>query len=47
MLYLYLPNRDLIYFLYLFTKGNAENISADGKKAVRLIAEQIKLEHRR
>ena len=37
----------LIYFLYLFTKGDAENISADGKKAVRQIAEQIKMEHRR
>ena len=47
ILYLYLPNRHLIYFLYLFTKGDAENISADGKKAVRQIAEQIKMEHRR
>jgi len=47
VLYLYLSNRHLIYFLYLFTKGEAENISAEGKKAVRQIAEQIKLEHRR
>ena len=46
VLYLHLPNRELIYFLYLFTKGAAENLSADGKKAVRRIAEQIKLEHR-
>lgn len=46
VLYLYLPNRDLIYLLYLFTKGEAENISADGKKAVRQLAEQIKNEHR-
>ena len=47
VLYLYLPNRHLIYLLYLFTKGEAENISAVGKKAVRQIAEQIKREHRR
>jgi hypothetical protein len=47
VLYLYLPNRHLIYFLYLFTKGDAGNISAEGKKAVRQIAEQIKMEHRR
>jgi hypothetical protein len=45
VLYLYLPNRKLIYLLYLFTKGQAENISADGKKAVRQLAEQIKKEH--
>jgi hypothetical protein len=47
ILYLYLPNRNLIYLLYLFTKGEAENISAAGKKAVREFAEQIKNEHRR
>ena len=47
VLYLFLPNRHLIYFLCLFTKGEAENISAEGKKTVRQIAEQIKLEHRR
>jgi hypothetical protein len=46
VLYLYLPNRNLIYLLYLFTKGEADNISADGKKAVRQLAEQIKNEHR-
>jgi hypothetical protein len=47
VLYLYLPNRHLIYLLYLFTKGEAENISAEGKKTVRQIAEQIKMEYRR
>lgn len=47
VLYLYLPNRHLIYFLCLFTKGEAESISAEGKKAVRQIAEHIKMEHRR
>ena len=47
VLYLYLPNRSLIYLLYLFTKGDAENISAEGKKAVRQLAEQIKKESHR
>jgi RelE toxin of RelE / RelB toxin-antitoxin system len=46
VLYLHLPNRNLIYLLTLFTKGEAENISAAGKKAVRQLAEQIKAEHR-
>jgi hypothetical protein len=45
VLYLHLPNRHLIYFLYLFTKGDAENLSAGGKRAVRQMAEQIKWEH--
>ena len=33
--YLYLRNRDVIYPLYVFTKGHADNLSADGKKAMR------------
>lgn len=47
VLYLHIPNRRLIYLLTLFTKGDADNLSADGKKAVRNLAEQIKHEHRR
>ena len=43
VIYLHIPNRDLIYLLTLFTKGNASNLSSDGKKAVRKLAEQIKL----
>lgn len=46
VLYLHLPNRKLIYLLTLFTKGDAENISAAGKKTIRQLAEQIKAEHR-
>lgn len=42
VLYLHIPNRDLIYLLTLFTKGDAANLSSDGKKAVRQLAEQIK-----
>lgn len=47
ILYFHIPNRNLIYLLTLFTKGDAANLSADGKKAVRKLAEQIKNEHRR
>jgi hypothetical protein len=47
VLYLYLPNRGLIYLLTLFTKGEADNISADGKKVIRQLGEQIKNEYRK
>jgi hypothetical protein len=47
VLYLYLPGAQLIYLLYLFTKGDAENISAAGKKAIHQLAQQIKNEYRR
>lgn len=46
ILYLHIPNRHLIYLLTLFTKNEAANLSAEGKKAVRLLAEQIKHAHR-
>lgn len=43
--YLYLKQNDIIYLLYVFTKGDADNLSADGKKAMRSLAQQIKAEH--
>lgn len=43
--YLYLKQNDVIYLLYVFTKGDADNLSADGKKAMRLLAQQIKNEY--
>ena len=46
VLYLYLPDRQLIYRLYLFTKGSADNLSAEGKRAIRDLARQIKDSHR-
>ena len=46
ILYLHIPNRHLIYLLTLFTKNDAANLSADGKKAVRTLAEAIKTAHR-
>ncbi len=43
--YLYLKQNDVIYLLYVFTKGDADNLSADGKKAMRMLAQQIKNEY--
>ena len=42
VLYLHLSHRGVIYLLYIFTKGNAANLSAEGKKAMRELAQQIK-----
>jgi hypothetical protein len=44
VLYLYLRHRQRIYLLYVFTKGDAANLSADGKKAMRELAQQIRSE---
>lgn len=43
--YLYLKRDDVIYLLYVFTKGDADNLSLDGKKAMCLLAQQIKNEY--
>lgn len=43
--YLYLKQDDVIYLLYVFTKGDADNLSADGKRAMRSLAQQIKNEY--
>ena len=42
IIYLYVANRDHIYLLTLFIKNEAANLSAEGKKAVRKLAEAIK-----
>ncbi len=44
VVYLYLKNRGTLYLIYVFTKSAAANLSAEGKKAVREIAQQIKAE---
>jgi hypothetical protein len=44
VIYLYLRHRERIYLLYLFTKGDAANLSADGKKTMRELAQQIRRE---
>jgi hypothetical protein len=45
VVYLYPENRDTIYLIYIFTKGEADNLSAAGKTAVRELAQQIKQEY--
>lgn len=45
VVYLYLRDRDIIYLIYVFTKGDADNLSAAGKRAVRELAQQIKTEY--
>jgi hypothetical protein len=44
VIYLYLRHRGRIYLLYLFTKGDAANLSATGKKTMRELAQQIRRE---
>jgi len=44
VIYLYLSHHHTLYLIYVFTKGNADNLSAAGKKAMRNIAQQIKKE---
>jgi len=45
VVYLYLQHRDTIYLIYVFTKGEADNLSIAGKQAVREIAQQIRNEY--
>lgn len=44
--YLYLKQNDVIYLLYVFTKGDADNLSAAGKRAIKDLAQNIKNEYR-
>jgi hypothetical protein len=40
------PNRlTAVQVLYVFTKGDADNLSAEGKKAMRNLAQQIRNEY--
>jgi hypothetical protein len=43
--YLFLMHKDVIHLLYVFTKGDADNLSAEGKKTMRLLAQQIRDEY--
>lgn len=42
ILYLYIPNHERIYLLYIFTRGDADNLSPEGKRAMRERAQAIK-----
>ena len=45
VIYYYLRNHETIYLLYVFTKDEAANLSAAGKKAMREGCKQIKAEY--
>lgn len=42
--YLWLPHQSLIYLVYVYTKDEADTLSAGQKKAVRAVVESIKRE---
>ena len=42
--YLWLPHQSLIYLVYVYTKDEADTLSAGQKKAVRVVVESIKRE---
>ena len=44
VIYLFLRHRDRIYLLYLFTKGDAANLSPEGKMKMRELAQAIRRE---
>ena len=43
--YLFLKHKNVIYLLYVFTKGDADNLTAGGKATMRHLAQQIRNEH--
>jgi hypothetical protein len=42
VIYYYLKNHQTVYLLYAFTKGEADNLSAEGKKSMREWSQQIR-----
>ena len=46
MIYLHLEQRGVIYLLYVYDKGEAEDLTAGQKKTLKTIAEAIKREYR-
>ena len=45
VIYYYLRNHSTIYLLYVFTKGDADNLSSEGKKKMREYTRAIKAEY--
>ena len=44
MHYLWLPHRRLVYLVFVYSKDEAEALSADQRKALRAIVQRIKQE---
>ena len=47
VIYLYLEQWQVVYLVYVYDKGEAEDLTAAQKKELRAIAEAIKQEYRR
>jgi hypothetical protein len=47
VVYLYLETARVVYLLSVYDKGEADDLSADEKKELRVVAEAIKQEYRR
>lgn len=47
VIYLYLETARVIYLLYVYDKGEADDLSADEKRELRAVAEAIKQEYRK
>lgn len=45
VIYYFLKNHETIYLLYIYTKGEADNLSEDGKKTMRALTRQIREQH--
>jgi hypothetical protein len=46
VIYLHLESARVIYLLYVYDKGEADDLTADEKKELRAVAEAIKREYR-
>jgi hypothetical protein len=47
VIYLYLETARVIYLLYVYDKGEADDLTADEKRDLRAMAEAIKQEYRK
>jgi len=46
IMYLYLKTHGIIYLVFLFTKGESDNLTAEQKKQLKAIVDTIKREYR-
>jgi hypothetical protein len=47
VIYLYLETARVIYLLYVYDKGEADDLTVDEKRELRAVAEAIKQEYRK
>ena len=46
IIYLYLKTHSIIYLVFVFTKGESDNLTAEDKKQLKAIVDAIKQEYR-